>query len=149
MRGNQAPIIKATLGAVRVDNRKLTHGGIKKAIRGEEVKGHNIAPAQETGKEGNSRQKGTISVKGNSGLAATGSGGGQCRKQPKRELLAPINRGVLQGNYGRRVGQLGKRPEERRKHIPAPKAVVLNECEGFRRGRGDLLTTPRCKVGLD
>ena len=39
-------------------------------------------------------------------------------------------------------------PEQRKEHIPAPEAVVLNEGEGFRRGGRGLLTTPRGKVVL-
>ena len=46
------------------------------------------------------------------------------------------------------MGQLRKGPEQGKKHIPAPEAVVLNECEGFRRGRGVLLTAPRGLVML-
>jgi len=40
-----------------------------------------------------------------------------------------------------KVGQLRERPKQRKEHMPAPEAVVWNECEGFRRrGRG-LLTS--------
>jgi len=38
------------------------------------------------------------------------------------------------GDNRRGVGQLRERPEKRKKHIPAPEAVVLNECEEGNRG---------------
>jgi len=60
----------------------------------------------------------------------------------KGRKFAPIDRRVLQGNNGRREGQLRKGPEQGKKHIPAPEPVVLNECEGFRRARGVLLAAP-------
>ena len=43
---------------------------------------------------------------------------------------------------------MSKGPKKRKKYIRAPEAVVVNECEGFWRGRGGLLSTPRRLVVL-
>jgi len=139
---DRAGVVGATLGAVRVDYREGCGGGVEETIGGEKVEGHNISPPKKPWKEGNSRQKGTINVKSNPRLTATGRRGGKNSIQIKRGEFAPIDRRVLQGDNTRGVGQLRKRPEQRKEHIPAPEAVVLNECEGFRRGVRGLLAPP-------
>ena len=79
MRGNGAGIVVATHRAVRVDDCKTSHGGVKEIIRAEEVQSHSVTATEEAGQEGNSSQKGTIDVKGHSGLAATIGWGGKNR----------------------------------------------------------------------
>jgi len=81
-------------------------------------------------------------------LAAIAGRGGKNREQVKGRKFAPVNWGVLQGDNGRRVGQLRERPKESKKHIPAPEAVVLNECEGLRRGGEGRLPAPRRMIVL-
>jgi len=139
---DRAGVVGATLGTVGVDYRDACGGGVEKTVRGEEVQSHNVTPSEETGQEGNRSQKGTINVRSNPWLAATGCRRGKNSKQIKRGEFASINRRVLEGNNGRRVGQLLERPEQRKKHIPAPEAVVLNECERV------LLAAPKCMVVL-
>jgi len=148
IRGNRAGIVETTLRAVAVDDHKTSRGGVKETVRGEEVQSHNITRSEKGGQEGNSSQKRTINVKGNSGLAATIGEGGKNSKQIKGRKLAPVDRSVLQGDNGWRMGQLRERPEKRKKHIPAPEAVVLNEGEGFRRGGGGLRPAPRHMIVL-
>jgi len=148
VRWNRASIVGTALGAVRVDYRETIGRGIKKAVRGEEVQSHHVTPSEKAGEEGNRSQKETKNVKCNLWLTATGGGRGKDSKQIKRGVFAPVDRRVLEGDNGWRVGQLRERPEQRKKHIPAPEAVVLNECEGFQsRGRW-LLTSPRGSVVL-
>ena len=43
---------------------------------------------------------------------------------------------------------MSKGPEQRKEHIPAPEAVVLNECEGLRWWGQGLLTTRKGKIVL-
>jgi len=74
--------------------------------------------------------------------------GGKNSKQIKRGEFAPLDRRVLEGDNGRRVGQLRERREQGKEHILAPEAVVLNEGEGFRRRGRALLTSPRGSVVL-
>jgi len=50
---NGAGIVEAALRAIGVDDCKASRGGIKKAVRGEEVQSHDITPSEEAGEEGN------------------------------------------------------------------------------------------------
>jgi len=72
---NRAGVVGAPFGAVGIDYREASGGGVKETVRGEEVKCHDIPPSKKPWQERNSRQKGTINVKGNPGLTATGRGG--------------------------------------------------------------------------
>jgi len=120
IRWNGAGIVETALCAVGVDNHEASRRRVEKAVRGEEVQSHNITPFEEAGQEGNSSQKRTVYIKCNAGLAAIIGRGGKSSKQIKGRKFAPVDRGVLQGDCGRGVGQLCKRPKERQKHIPAP-----------------------------
>jgi len=106
IRGNRAGVVETTLRAVRVDDREASRGGVEKTVRGEEVQCHNITPSEEAGQEGNSIQKKAVNVKSNAGFAAPVSGRGKHSEQIKGRKLAPVDRRVLQGNNGRRKGQL-------------------------------------------
>ena len=110
---NGASIVETTLCAVRVANRETSRGRVEKTVRGEEVQCHDITPSEEAGQEGASSPKRTVNIESNAGLAATISGGRKSSKQIKGRKLAPVDRGVLQGDNGRRVGQLRERPEKR------------------------------------
>jgi len=76
VRWNRTSVVGATFGAIGVDYCKASRGGVKKAIRGEEVKCHDVPPAKKPRKKRNSRQKGAINIKGNPGLTAARRGGG-------------------------------------------------------------------------
>jgi len=43
---NRAGVVGATFGAVGVDYREASGGGVKETIRGEEVKCHDISPSK-------------------------------------------------------------------------------------------------------
>jgi len=88
-------MVSATLGAIGVDYCELRRRGVKKAVRGEEVNRHDISPVEKPGQEENSRQKGTIYIKGNTGLTSSAGSGGKHRKHSKRGQFAPIDQGVL------------------------------------------------------
>jgi len=143
IRRNGAGIVETTLRAVGVNDSKASCCGVEKAIRGEEVQCHNITPSEKTRQEGDRIQKGVIQVKSDAGLTTTVGGRGKNCERIKTRKFAPIYRRVLKGNNRGNEGQLSEGPEQGKEHISAPEAVVLNECEGFRRGRGVLLTAPR------
>jgi len=73
--GDRTGVVRATLGAIGVDYSELSSGGVKEAGGGEEVKCHDITRVEKPGQEGNSRQKGTINVKGNVRLATSAGEG--------------------------------------------------------------------------
>jgi len=54
----------------------------------------------------------------------------------------------MKGDNGRRLGQLREGPQKRKKHIRALEAVLLNQCEGVRRGGRDQLATLRRMIVL-
>jgi len=108
VRWDRASVVCAPFGAIGVDYRKASCGGVEETIRGEEVKCHEVPSLKKPRKERNRRQKGTINIKGNPGLAAAGRGGGKNRKRIKGGEFAPVYRRVLKGYNGRRVGQLCK-----------------------------------------
>ena len=112
IRGNGAGVVETTFRALRVYDRETSRRGVKETVRGEEVQSHDITPSEKTGQEGNSSQKSIKNVKGNARLAAVTGGGGNNRKQIKRGKFSPVDWGVLQGDNGRRVGQLRERPKE-------------------------------------
>ena len=49
VRWNRASIVGTALGAVRVDYRETSGGGVEKAVGGEEVQCHNITPSEKAG----------------------------------------------------------------------------------------------------
>jgi len=53
-----------------------------------------------------------------------------------------VDKWILQKDYGRIGGRLSERLKQRKKNIPAPKAVMLNDGKK-RRGRGLPLTQGR------
>jgi len=46
---DRASVVGTALGAVRVDYRETSGGGVEEAVRGEEVQSHNIIPSAEAG----------------------------------------------------------------------------------------------------
>ena len=84
VRWDRARVVRATFGAVGIDDREASGGGVEKTVGGEMVKCHYIAPPKEPREKGNSRQKGTFNVKGDPGLAGPGRGRGKNGKQIKR-----------------------------------------------------------------
>ena len=50
--------------------------------------------------------------------------------------MASSDGGVLEGDYHRKGGQLTKTIHKGKKHIPAPKAVVLKDRQGVKRPPG-------------
>jgi len=57
----------------------------------------------------------------------------------KRRKVSLVDRWILQKDYRRIGGRFFKRLKQRKKNIPAPKAVMLNDGKK-RRGRGQPLT---------
>jgi len=112
IRRNGSGIVETTLRAVGVNDSKTSCGGVKKAVRGEEVQCHNITPSKKTWQEGDCSQEGIIHVKSDAGLTATVGGRGKNSKRIKPRKFAPIYRRVLQGNNGGKEGQLCKGPEQ-------------------------------------
>jgi len=108
VRRDGAGVAETTLCAVRVDDREASRRGVEKIVRDEEVQSHNITPSEKAGQERNRIQKGPVNVKTNAGLAAPVGGLGKNSKQAEGRKLAPVDRGVMQGNKGRREGQLRK-----------------------------------------
>jgi len=49
VRGDGAGVVATTFGARGVDYREASGRGVEKAVRGEEVQGHNITPSKRTG----------------------------------------------------------------------------------------------------
>ena len=112
VRWNRTSGVGATFGAIGVNYGKASRGGVKEAIEGEEVKCDDVPRAKKPRKERNSRQKGALNIKGNPRLAAASRGGGKNSKHVKRSEFAPVDRRVLHGHNGRRVGQLCEGPEQ-------------------------------------
>jgi len=54
VRRNRTSVVGSPFGAIGVDYCKASCGGFAKAIRGEEVKCHDVSPPKKTWKEGNS-----------------------------------------------------------------------------------------------
>jgi len=88
-------IIETTLRAVGVNDSKTSRGGVKKAVRGEEVQCHNITPSEEARQKGDRSQKRIVHVECDTGLAATVAGRGKNSERIKTREFAPINRRVL------------------------------------------------------
>jgi hypothetical protein len=81
---------------------------------------------------GEAREKDTASSSSEDAYAATlgrpGGGGTKLRSQQRKEY-AHTRPGVLQEHQNKRKITRRKRIKERKEHIPAAHAVVLNECD--------------------
>jgi len=114
----------SSVGGVGVNNPKRVKSGAEERIIGGDVEGENIVHPLELGEHCVIGKKRHMNVGCHSWLPNRGKEGLETIKGRKVSL---IDRRVLQKNYYGIGGRLFERLKQRKKNIPAPKAVILND----------------------
>ena len=125
-----------SIGGVSINYPEGVKSGSKKRFVVGDVEGENIIHPLKPGEHRITGKKGRMNLGSHSWLPNRGKKGLETIKSRKVSL---INRGILQKNNRGVGGRLSERLKQRKKNIPAPKAVMLNDGKKFL-GRGRPLT---------
>ena len=96
----------------------------KKPARGKNINGHKVGAGGGYREDGSAPGQVGVDVKG---YPRPTVGGMETLVRRKTQKAAVSNGGVLNGNYHGARGQAVEAVHEGKKHIPAPKAVVLHD----------------------
>ena len=128
-----------SIGGVGVNNPKGVEGSAKKRLIGGDVEGENIVHPLKPGEHRVVGKKRHMNVGSHMWLPNRGKDGLETIKGRKVSL---VDRWILQKDYRGVGGRFSERLKPRKKNIPAPKGVMLNDSKK-RRGRGRPLTQGR------
>jgi len=128
-----------SIGGVSINNPKGVKGGAKKRLVGGDVEGEDIIHPLELGEHRVVGKKRHMNVGSHAWLPNRGKEGLETIERGKVRL---VNRWILQKNYRGVSGPFSERLKQRKKNIPAPKEVMLNDGKKSM-GRGRPLTQGR------
>jgi len=128
-----------SIGGVSINNPKGVKGSAKKRLVGGDVEGKDVIHPLELGEHRVMGKKRHRNVGSHAWLPNRGKKGLETIERGKVSL---VDRWLLQQDYRGVSGRFSKRLKPRKKNIPAPKAVMLNDGKK-RMGRGRPLTQGR------
>jgi len=132
------PVI-TSVGGVSINNPEGVERGAKKRLSGGNIKGEDIIYRLEPGEHRVVRKTEHMNVGSHTWLPGRGKEGLETIKGRKVSL---VDGGILQKDYRGEGGRFSERLKQRKKKIPAPKAVMLNDGKKGK-GRGRPLTQGR------
>ena len=118
-----------SISGVGVNNPEGVKGGAKEGLVGGDVEGENMVHPLEPGEHRVVGKKRHINIGSHAWRLSWGNEGLETIEGRKVSL---VDRWILQKNYRRVGGRFSERLKQRKKNIPAPKAVMLND--GKKRG---------------
>jgi len=122
-----------SIGGVSIDNSNGVEGGAKTRLIGGDVEGEDVIHPLELGEHRVIGKKRNMNLGSHAWLPHRGKEGLETIERGKVSL---VNRWILQKDYRGVSDRFSERLQQRKKNIPAPKAVMLNDgkkCMG--RGR--------------
>jgi len=125
-----------SIGGVSINNPKGVKGGAKKRLAGGDVEGEEVIHPLELGEHRVIGKKRHMNVGSHARLPNRGK---KRLETIKRGKVSLVDRWILQKDYRGVGGRFSERLKQRKKNIPAPKAVMLNDGKK-RMGRGRPLT---------
>jgi len=127
------------IGGVSINNSKGVKGGAKKRLVGGDVEGKDVVHPLELGEHRVIGKKRHMNVGSHAWLPNRRKKGLETIERGKVSL---VDRWILQKDYRGVSGRFSERLKQRKKNIPPPKAVMLNDGKK-RMGRGRPVTQGR------